>query len=1001
MEKYESLGANTDAVDDYRTAVIGVACRLPGASDVEELWNVLTTETDAIRRIPVERFDVDKIYDPRPGTPGRVVTRHGGFLDDIDKFDAQFFGISPQVAMRMDPQERLLMEATWEAVEDAGIPDRALAGSNTGVYATSVTADYWDILRGAGKNDLHSAVNAKPSATAAGLIAHHLDVRGPAMGLEATCASALLAVHVACRALRHGEIELAIVAGANVLLGPDQYMAMSEAEILSPTGRCRFGDAAADGYVRSEGVVAVVLKPLSRAVVDGDRIYATIRGSAAVSNGRSGGTMISPGLAGQVEMLRRAYRDAGVAPGAISYVEAHGPGTPEGDVVELTALAEVLDEGRERDRPCVVGSVKSNIGHTEAAAGLAGLLKAVLVLKNRWVPATLHVARPNPVFTELPGSIELAVRPIDLAERPAGTLLAGVSAFGLTGTNVHVVLGEAPLSAASARHHTAPLVLPLSAKCPVAMRQLAGRYADLIGSRVAAGNLTDVCYGAGARRSHLAYRLAVVGRDRNALVDGLRSVEAGYDSPSVLGRPESSAEAPQVVFVFAGQGSHREDMGRELIEEQPYFREWMRRCDEAIGAEAGWSVIERICGHAPLTDEEHIQPALWAIEVSLAALWREWGIEPDLVIGHSMGEIAAAVTSGALSLSDGAALVCRRGALLTRVQGSGAMWAVQLGEDEAVEAIADQTGQVCVAAVNSDHSTTLSGDTAALLEVVEQLRGRGIYSKQLRVNCASHAPQVEPIEADLRAALTDLRPVEPRIPMYSTVFDREVAGPELDGAYWAHNLRQPVRFASAVRAAVARRPRTLFIEISTHSVLVPAIEDVLESVAGDQVAVPSLRRDQSELDTMATGLAFAYTHGCRPRWERVYENARYVPVPGHPWLRRPYWVDTTDRPVPVAPVPAEPARPAPVPVRAGAAGGDLVRTIVMHTADVLAMPQEKIDPSAPLLDSGLDSLLAAKLGTRIEQQLGVRVPVRQLLARLSLVDLAEQLSGQLPAGQPS
>jgi acyl transferase domain-containing protein len=982
---------NSDAPDERVVAIIGVACRLPGAADTDELWNLLTTETDAIRRIPADRFDVDKLYDPTPATPGRVVSRCGGFLDGIDRFDAEFFGISPQVAMRMDPQERLLMETTWRAVEDAGIPDRALAGTNTGVYATSVTADYWDLLRDAGKNDLHAAVNAKPSATAAGLIAHYLDLRGPAMGLEATCASALLAVHVATRALRHGEIDLAIVAGANVLLGPHQYMAMSEAEILSPTGRCRFGDAVADGYVRSEGVVAVVLKPLRAAVADGDRIHGTIMGSAAVCNGRTGGTMISPSLDGQIDMLRRAYRDAGVTPGEVSYVEAHGPGTPDGDVVELSALAEVLGDGRAPERSCPVGSVKSNIGHTEAAAGLAGLLKALLVLKNRRVPATLHVDRPNPVFANLPDSIRLATRPVDLDSD--GPLVAGASAFGLTGTNVHVVLGETPQATRAARteREDAPWVLPLSGKSPAALRELAGRYADLVGSRVAAADLTDVCHSAGAHRSHHAHRLAVVASSRDDLLDGLRSAEAGQEAPVVL--TGQSAEAPQVVFVFAGQGSQRQGMAKELLTREPRFLEWMRRCDKEIVAQVGWSVIDRLLGDEPLTAEEHIQPALWAIEVSLAALWREWGIEPDLLVGHSMGEIAAAVTSGALSIQDGAALSCRRSALLTRIQGSGAMWAVQLGEAEATAAIADVADLVCVAAVNSDHSTTLSGDAAALDTVVDRLRERGVYVKQLRVGCASHAPQVDPITDDLRAALADLRPGDTRIPLYSTVFERELAGQELDGDYWVHNLRQPVRFAPAVRAVLARRPHTLFIEISTHSVLAPAIEDLLESAPGTAVAVPSMSRDQRELDTLMTGLATTYTHGCRPDWRRLYPAARFVPVPGYPWQRRSFWVDTPPRQAAV-----EPVAP-PVTVRTTVdTGGDIVRTIVMHTADVLALPQDEIDPSAPLMDSGLDSLLAAKLGARIKQDLGVRVPVRQLLARLSLADLAAKLEDQL-AGQ--
>jgi acyl transferase domain-containing protein len=602
------------------------------------------------------------------------------------------------------------------------------------------------------------------------------------------------------------------------------------------------------------------------------------------------------------------------------------------------------------------------------------------------------------VLADLPATIRLATRPVDLAEH-AGPLHAGVSAFGLTGTNVHVVLAEAPRVAPPRRrrHRAAPWVLPLSGKNPAAVRDLAGRYADLVASRVRAADLTDVCHSAAAHRSHHADRIAVVADSRDALLDGLRSAQAGYDSPAVLSG--HATEAPRVVFVFAGQGSQRAGMARELLAREPLFLEWMRRCDKEIAAEVGWSVIDRLRGDEPLTAEEHIQPALWAIEVSLAALWRAWGIEPDLLIGHSMGEIAAAVTSGALSIRDGARLICRRSAMLTRVEGSGAMWAVQLGEAEATEAIADVADRVCVAAVNSDHSTTLSGAGDAVAAVVEKLRGRGVYCKQLRVGCASHAPQVEPIAADLRAALADQRTGATRIPLYTTLFERDLDGPALDSEYWVANLRQPVRFAPAVRAALAGSPgNTLFIEVSTHAVLVPAIEDLLESTGGAALAVASMCRDQSEQDTLLTALATAYTQGCQPEWRRVYPDARFVPVPGYQWQRRSFWADTPNggrRTV----VP-----PAPAPVRVKSvvdSSGDLVRTIVMHTADVLALPQDEIDPSAPLLDAGLDSLLAAKLGIRIKQDLGVQVPVRQLLARLSLEDLAAQLGDQLPAGQTS
>jgi acyl transferase domain-containing protein len=997
----QDITAQTTSLDhDHAIAIIGVACRLPGAPGISDLWDVLITERDTIRRMSTKRFDVDEIYQRNPARRVRIEKLVGGFLDDIDMFDAKFFGISPWVATRLDPQERMLLETSWEAVEDAGIPAENLRESNTGVYATTMSADYWDVMRAAGAHDLHAAVSAKPSATAAGLIAHHLDLRGPAMGLEATCASSLLAVHVACRALRHGEVDLAIVGGASIALGPHQFLAPAEARLLSPSGRCRFGDANADGYVRSDGAVAMVLKPLGRALADGDQIYAAIAGTSATNDGRSGGPMICPGLPGQINMLRAAYRDAGVRPGEIDFVEAHGPGTADGDRVELRALAEVLGEGRPADRPALVGSIKSNIGHTEAAAGVAGLLKAALAIRHRQVPATLHVEQPNAVLAEWAGAIGLAVRPHDLSDRPT-PILAGVSSFGLTGTNVHVVLSEVPQAEVASAPRSArvlPYVLPVSAKDPAALRRLAGGYADQLSSRVAVPDLADACYSASARRTHHAHRLAVVADSRESLLDGLRAYEDGVTSTLVRTGNASGSVPPRIVFVFAGQGSQRPDMARELLELQPCFRDWMQRCDKEIEAEAGWSVIDRLLGDTALAGEEYIQPALWAIEVSLAALWREWGIEPDLVIGHSMGEVAAAVTAGALSLRAGAALICRRSGMLKRLQGTGAMLAVALGEaeaDAALEAAGSAAGRVVVAAVNSDHATTLAGDPEALHSVVELLRRRGVYCRQLGVNYASHGPQVEPVMADLRAALAGLTPSAGRIPLHSTVFDRVVDGTELTADYWARNLRQQVRFAPAVRSALTGAVSTVFIEMSAHPVLTPAIEEAVSTATGTALAVPSLAGGK-EAQTLMSALAAVYTFGGRPRWERIYENARFVPPPRYPWQRTSFWIGQKTKPAP------EVATWAPriaLPARNGEQSptDDLVRTMALQTADLLAMAHEDIDPAMPLLDAGLDSVLAGQLSARITRELGVAVPARHLLARLTLAELAEQVHEKIRA----
>jgi acyl transferase domain-containing protein len=884
-------------------AIVGIACRVPGADDASQLWELLRAGRDTIGGIPSERFDIERWFDPKPGRPDRISTRFGGFLSGIDKFDAAFFGLSRHEAVRLDPQHRLMMESAWEAIEDAGVDAARLAGSRTGVYSSCLASDYWDFVRLAGMYDMDAASGTGAWGMPAARISRSLDLRGPSIGIEAACSSSLLGVHLACQDLWSGQTELALVSSASLLLAPDHYLGLSEAEMLSPSGRCRFGEATADGYVRSEGVVTVLLKPLEAAVRDHDRVYATIIGSAANNNGGTSDSILATSVSAQEDMLRTAYRDAGVAPSEVDYVEAHGPGTPGGDQVELRALAEVVGAGREKGHPCLLGSVKSNVGHTEAVAGLVGLVKTALAIHNRRVPATLHVRTPHPLLAAADGGLALATedRPWPDTGRPA---LAGVSSFGLNATNVHVVLravapptrlprqGQRQDQRQDQRHRAGAVLLPLSARHPEALGAVARRWAD----RLAADptEVADLAFTAGARRTHHPHRVAVTGTDAARLAAELRAFADGRAPESVLTGTGAltGTGRPRTVFVFPGQGAQWVGMGRDLLAANATFRATLAECDRAIRREAGWSLLELLAGDDPLDDVDRVQPALFAIQVGLAAVWRDWGVEPDLLIGHSMGEVAAACVSGALSIEQGAAVICRRAELIVALPAPGAMVAVQVGEAAARAAIGEYADRVEVGVVNSSQATVLAGDREALAAIVENLRADGVFCREVNVQYASHSPQVDPVRADLLAALADVTPGRANIVMHSTLRGRPLEGTELDAEYWTANLREPVRFGDAVLASLAGGRPTLFVEISPHPLLVGAIEDAIIDTGAPGVVIGSLTRDEPDVAALLGNLGAAYVNGCEPAWEAVLPEHRFVPdLPRYPWQHDRYWVD--------------------------------------------------------------------------------------------------------------
>ncbi|MFB7665908.1 type I polyketide synthase [Kitasatospora sp. NPDC056138] len=885
-------------------AVVGLGCRFPQAEGVDRYWSLLMAGTDAVTPVPVDRFDIDAYYQAEPGTAGKTVSRHGGFLADVFGFDAGFFGISPAEARTMDPQQRLLLQVAWEALEDAGIRPSSLAGSRSGVFVGQATAEYADLPQPLSRRGIHDSAGRRIRAVTAGRLSYALDLRGPSVVTDTACSSSLVAVHSARQSLLTGESDLALAAGVNIILAPDDAVAYSQAGMLAADGRCKFGDAAGDGFVRSEGIGVVVLKRLADALRDGDEVQALLLGSAVTNDGRASGFLLRPAVDGQVAMLRAACDSAGITPAQLDYVEAHGTGTVAGDEVELTALAEALDGVRPADRPLLIGSVKSNIGHAEAAAGIAGLIKAVLMAKHGRVPASLHYRTPHRLLAE--GTLPLRLAEANQPLRPAGrTALVGVSSFGLSGTNAHVVVGAyepaadpdpepenavsenavpeeaAPEAATPGR----PELLVLSARSPRALRQLARAYSGHLAGVGRGYPLRDVCASAALRRDAQPYRLWAVGADHDGLAETLRALADGEETPDGALGAEPAADGAPTVFVFPGQGSQWVGMGRELLAQWPAFRAAMEDCDRAVRAETGWSPLAALAAGdgAVGGGVAAVQPVLWAMEVALAEVWRSHGVEPRTCLGHSMGESAAARVAGALTVADSAAVICRRSALMARLSGRGAMLVVELPGDQA-RALADRSGpEVALAVENSPSSSVLAGDRQVLDGIAADLRARGVFCRPVKVDVASHSPGMDVLREDLLAALADLRPGPGTLELFSTVHGRPVEGGELDAGYWMDNLRRPVRYAEAV-AGLARRGEHVFLEISPHPLLTAATEESLAAAGAVPRVVPSLYREQSETSAMARAAGRLFTHGTRVDWRRWYgPGTRRAPLPTYAW----------------------------------------------------------------------------------------------------------------------
>ena len=802
-------------------AVIGMACRLPGGIDSpEQLWEALLRGDDLVTEIPPDRWDADEYYDPQPGAPGRSVCKWGAFLDDVAGFDPEFFGITEKEATAMDPQHRLLLETSWEAMEHGGLTRNTLADSRTGVFMGLMHDDYQFVHAEANALEGPYGYMGNSFAMGSGRIAYTMGLHGPAMTVDTACSSGLAAVHVACRSLHDGESDIALAGGASVSLEPRKSCSGSAIGMLSATGRCHAFDIAADGFVVGEGCAVLLLKRLPDALADGDRILAVLRGTAANQDGHTV-NIVTPSRAAQVEAYRAALAVAGVDARTVGMVEAHGPGTPVGDPIEYASLAEVYG----LDGPCALASVKTNFGHTQSAAGALGLMKAVLALQHGLIPRNLHFTRLPDAMAQIETKLFV---PQENTPWPSnghdGPRRAAVSSYGFSGTNVHAIVEQAPETVAPGDAPTTPaidgpLLFPLSATSADGLRQTARRLADWVDAHALDLAASDLAYTLARRRAHRPVRTAVIAGSLEELTEGLGEVaESDFPYQSTVGQDDRGP-----VWLFSGQGSQWAAMGAELLATEPVFAATVAKVEPLIAQESGFSVTEAISAPETVTGIDRIQPALFTMQVALAATMRAYGVQPGAVIGHSMGEAAAAVVAGALSLEDGVRVICRRSRLMSTIAGSGAMASVELpAEQVLLELMARGVDDVVLAVVASPQSTVIGGATQTVCDLVAAWEQRDVLAREIAVDVASHSPQVDPILDELSDVLAELNPMTPEVPFYSaTAFDPREQ-PVCDAWYWSDNLRHMVRFAAAVRAALEDGYR-VFAELAPHPLLTHAV----------------------------------------------------------------------------------------------------------------------------------------------------------------------------------
>ncbi|CKM08103.1 phenolpthiocerol synthesis type-I polyketide synthase PPSB [Mycobacterium tuberculosis] len=875
-------------------AVVGIGCRFPGDVDgPESFWDFLVAGRNAISTVPADRWDAEAFYHPDPLTPGRMTTKWGGFVPDVAGFDAEFFGITPREAAAMDPQQRMLLEVAWEALEHAGIPPDSLGGTRTAVMMGVYFNEYQSMLAASPQNvDAYSGTGNAHSITV-GRISYLLGLRGPAVAVDTACSSSLVAVHLACQSLRLRETDLALAGGVSITLRPETQIAISAWGLLSPQGRCAAFDAAADGFVRGEGAGVVVLKRLTDAVRDGDQVLAVVRGSAVNQDGRSNG-VTAPNTAAQCDVIADALRSGDVAPDSVNYVEAHGTGTVLGDPIEFEALAATYGHGGDA---CALGAVKTNIGHLEAAAGVAGFIKATLAVQRATIPPNLHFSQWNPAIDAASTRFFVPTQnsPWPTAEGPRR---AAVSSFGLGGTNAHVIIEQgselAPVSEGG--EDTGVSTLVVTGKTAQRMAATAQVLADWMEGPGAEVAVADVAHTVNHHRARQATFGTVVARDRAQAIAGLRALAAGQHAPGVVSHQDGSP-GPGTVFVYSGRGSQWAGMGRQLLADEPAFAAAVAELEPVFVEQAGFSLRDVIATGKELVGIEQIQLGLIGMQLTLTELWRSYGVQPDLVIGHSMGEVAAAVVAGALTPAEGLRVTATRSRLMAPLSGQGGM--ALLGLDAAAtEALIADYPQVTVGIYNSPRQTVIAGPTEQIDELIARVRAQNRFASRVNIEVAPHNPAMDALQPAMRSELADLTPRTPTIGIISTTYADLHTQPIFDAEHWATNMRNPVRFQQAIASAGsgAAGAYHTFIEISAHPLLTQAIADTLEDAhrptksAAKYLSIGTLQRDADDTVTFRTNLYTADIahppHTCHP-------PEPHPTIPTTPWQHTHHWIATT------------------------------------------------------------------------------------------------------------
>ncbi|MFN6462917.1 MAG: SDR family NAD(P)-dependent oxidoreductase [Nostoc sp. DedVER02] len=906
-----------DAINRVSTediAIIGMGCRFPGgANNPQQFWEILQKGIDAITEIPSQRWNLDNYFDSEPETPGKMYTRHGGFIADIDQFDAQFFGISPREAISLDPQQRILLEVSWEALENAAVAPQNLVGSQTGVFIGLISNEYMQ-LQIQHKNpetiDAYYGTGGIGSA-AAGRISHSLGLRGPSLVVDTACSSSLVSIHLAVQSLRRGECNLALAGGVNLILLPETNIFLSKSKAVAADGRCKTFDASANGFVRGEGCGVVVLKRLSEALADNDPILAVIRGSAVNHDGRSSGFTV-PSTTAQQELLHQALANANVEAQQVNYIEAHGTGTSLGDPIEVGALASVLCAGRSFEQPLVISSVKTNIGHLEAAAGVAGLMKVVLALQHQEIPPHLHLQQPNPMIAweQLPLSIPTSGQSWVVKD---SARIAGVSSFGMSGTNAHMIVQEAPITLFASEDYRLgsrgageqgsrgaeitierPLhLLCLSAKHPNSLRQLAEEYIDYLGKH---GDipLANITHTALVGRSHFSHRLAVVASSHTEMQAKLEEAEYDYQV--------DSGNFTRCAFLFTGQGSQYVGMGRQLYETQPGFRWILDECDRILQPLLNKSILSVIFADTtenPLLDQTaYTQPALFVLEYALAQLWISWGIRPSAVLGHSVGEYVAACVAGIFSLEDGLKLIAHRARLMQALPQTGGMAAVFAGVEVVKPLIALYPQQLSIAAYNGQQNLVISGEMQALTVVLQKLESQGIETRILQVSHAFHSPLMASMLAEFEQVAQQIAYHSPKLEIISNVSGKLITNAEMSSAsYWVEHIQASVHFAQGM-SALYTRGYEVFLEVGSHPTLIGmARRDCPEELESEGLWLTSLRKGKEDWQQILESLSQLYLQGVEIDWlgfENDYTRNKVI-LPNYPWQHQRYWFESTTK----------------------------------------------------------------------------------------------------------